>query len=317
MIEFDVQLTKDNKLVVIHDGTVDRTTNGTGQVSELPFNEIRNLDAGSRKSLEFAGEKIPTFDKTLSVMPYNIWLNVHIKGEKDIALRIAKKLKNENRLHQAFLACGAKSAEMARKEVPDILICNMDRRESNWEYVNETIEMKADFIQLRRKITPEYKEYVRALKEKGVRVNYYGTDSPEEIKLLFDYGVDFPLVNDIVHSVKVAEELYFTCKTHLLNMKKQKLVHCIILTGAIFFFACSGGKAPTDSDERPFIVKNGTIDCDLVETTPVVFKNKVYRFEYVRPGRPELYKRPLHRPSLFTISRRVVLQFLPGSTRRL
>lgn len=67
-------------------------------------------------------------------------------------------------------------------------------------------------------------------------------------------------------------------------MKKQKLVHCIILTGAIFFFACSGGKAPTDADGRPLIVKAGTIDCDLVETTPVVFNDKVYRFEYVRPG---------------------------------
>ncbi len=83
MIEFDVQLTKDNKMVVIHDGTVDRTTDGTGKVSELTFDEIRNLDAGSWKSPEFAGEKIPTLDETLSVMPYNIWLNVHINGEKD------------------------------------------------------------------------------------------------------------------------------------------------------------------------------------------------------------------------------------------
>jgi len=207
MIEFDVQLTKDNKLVVIHDGTVDRTTNGTGKVSELTFAEIRKLDAGSWKSPEFAGERIPTLEETLSIMPYNIWLNVHIKGEKDIAVRIAKKLKNENRLHQAFLACGAEAAEMAGKEVPEILICNMDRKESNWDYVKGTVEMKADFIQLRRKITPEYKEYVRVLKENGIRVNYYGTDSPEEIKRLFDYGVDFPLVNDIVDLVKVAEEL--------------------------------------------------------------------------------------------------------------
>ncbi|MEX2232377.1 MAG: hypothetical protein WD824_09470 [Cyclobacteriaceae bacterium] len=41
-------------------------------------------------------------------------------------------------------------------------------------------------------------------------------------------------------------------------------------------------KPPTDADGRPLIVKSGTIDYDLVETTPVVFKNKVYRFEYVR-----------------------------------
>jgi len=207
MIEFDVQLTKDNKMVVIHDGTVDRTTDGTGKVSELTFAEIRKLDAGSWKSLEFAGERIPTLDETLSIMPYNIWLNVHIKGGKDIALCIAKKLAEKERLHQAFLACGAEAAEMARKEVPEIVICNMDRKESNWEYVKGTIEMKADFIQLRRKITPEYTEYVRVLKENGIRVNYYGTDSPEEIKMLFGYGVDFPLVNDIVHSAKIAKEL--------------------------------------------------------------------------------------------------------------
>jgi hypothetical protein len=67
-------------------------------------------------------------------------------------------------------------------------------------------------------------------------------------------------------------------------MKRQKLVHCIVLAGVIFFFACSGSKAPTDANGRPLIVKTGTIDCDLVETTPVVFKDKVYRFEYVRPG---------------------------------
>lgn len=206
MIEFDVQLTKDNEMVVIHDATVDRTTDGKGNVSELTLAEIQKMDAGSWKSPDFAGEHIPTLDETLSIMPYNVWLNVHIKGEKDIAVRIAKKLAKENRLHQAFLACGTKSAEMARKEVPEILICNMDRKESNWDYVKGTVKMKADFIQLRGEITSEYAEYVHDLKGNGIRVNYYGTDAPKEIKTLFDFGVDFPLVNDIVHTIHVAKE---------------------------------------------------------------------------------------------------------------
>jgi hypothetical protein len=64
---------------------------------------------------------------------------------------------------------------------------------------------------------------------------------------------------------------------------KQYLISLIVLTGMIFLSACSGTKAPTDADGRPLIVKSGTIDLDLVETTPVVFKNKIYRFEYVRP----------------------------------
>jgi glycerophosphoryl diester phosphodiesterase len=45
------------------------------------------------------------------------------------------------------------------------------------------------------------------LKENGIRVNFFGTDSPEEIKVLFESGVDFPLVNDINKSMRVAVEL--------------------------------------------------------------------------------------------------------------
>ena len=58
MIEFDVRMTKDKKLVIMHDKTVDRTTNGSGAVSDLTLNEIKKLDAGSWKDKKFAGEKV-------------------------------------------------------------------------------------------------------------------------------------------------------------------------------------------------------------------------------------------------------------------
>ena len=206
MIEFDVQLTKDNRLVVIHDATVDRTTNGTGKVSELTFQEIRQLDAGSWKSPEFKGELIPSLNEVLEIMPVNIWLNIHLKGDDILGQYVARVVEQENRLHQAFLACGADAAGKARRVVPDIMICNMDRKEDNWDYVNGTIDMGADFIQLRRTIYPEFAEYSRLLHENGVRVNYFGTDDPDEIRMLFDYGVDFPLVDDIVSSIKVAAD---------------------------------------------------------------------------------------------------------------
>ncbi len=207
MIEFDVTLTKDNKLVVIHDATVDRTTNGTGVVAELTFEEIRKLDAGSWKSPEFAGEQIPTLEEVLNIMPVNIWLNIHLKGDDRVGRLAAEAVEKNNRLHQAFLACGANAAKKAREVVPGIIICNMDRRELNWDYVKGTIEMDAGFIQLRRTIYPEFAEYTKVLKDNGVRVNYFGTDDPDEIRILFDYGVDFPLVDDIVNSIDVATEL--------------------------------------------------------------------------------------------------------------
>jgi glycerophosphoryl diester phosphodiesterase len=206
MVEFDVQLTKDNELVVMHDATVDRTTNGTGKVSELTLAEIKNLDAGSWKSPEFKGLQVPTFREVLDEMPVNVWLNIHLKGAGKAPQMIAKILKEENRLHQAFLACGAEAAKQAHGVVPEIMICNMDRQEASFDYVNGTIEMDADFIQLRGAITPEFAEYAKILKENGVRINYYGTDSPDEIKMLFDYGIDFPLANDIITNISVAKE---------------------------------------------------------------------------------------------------------------
>ncbi len=207
MIEFDVFLTKDKKMVVIHDETVDRTTNGTGKVSEFTLQQIKELDAGSWKADEFAGTKIPTIDEVLAVMPVNVWLNIHLKGEGDLPVMVAKKIESENRLHQAFLACSKAAAGLARQAVPDVMICNMDRQEEDAEYVSETINSKSDFIQLRQPIQPELPDHTRQLKDNGVRINFFGTDSPEEIKTLFESGVDFPLVNDINKSIRVAVEL--------------------------------------------------------------------------------------------------------------
>ena len=67
-------------------------------------------------------------------------------------------------------------------------------------------------------------------------------------------------------------------------MKTQKLLNLFLLICLVTISACSTRQGPTDADGRPLIIKSGTIDVDLVETTPIVFNNKVYRFEYVRKG---------------------------------
>ncbi len=67
-------------------------------------------------------------------------------------------------------------------------------------------------------------------------------------------------------------------------MKIKQQVYKYILVSLIVFSACSTEQPPTDMNGRPLIIKLGTIDVDLVETTPIVFKEKVYRFEYVRKG---------------------------------
>ena len=64
-IETDLQLTRDARLVAIHDETVNRTTNGKGAVHDMTLAELRRLDAGSWFGSEFAGERIPALEEVL------------------------------------------------------------------------------------------------------------------------------------------------------------------------------------------------------------------------------------------------------------
>lgn len=81
--ENDVHLTKDGVLVVCHDDTVDRTSNGTGLICEKTFEELRALDFGSWFSPEFAGTKIPTLAEFFAVCGPVKVINVEIKRAMD------------------------------------------------------------------------------------------------------------------------------------------------------------------------------------------------------------------------------------------
>jgi len=169
-IEFDVCRTKDGQLVVMHDATVNRTTNGEGLVSG------------------------PTFEEVLDVLPENIWINVHMKDDEAAAVMVAKIIAGKNRTHQAFVACNRSCADAVRKAYPQVMICNMERQGDDVaRYVRETIGQKCQFIQLRQLCSPEE---MQQLKAAGVKVNFFGVQSPEYCRQLMEADVDFPLIDN-------------------------------------------------------------------------------------------------------------------------
>jgi glycerophosphoryl diester phosphodiesterase len=201
-IEFDVALTADGHMVVIHDKTVDRTTDGTGKVSDLTLAEIRALDAGIFKGEQFRGVRVPTLRETLEVMPQNIWLNVHLKGGELLGSKVAAEIKRWGRLDQAFLACGYAAARAARQVCPEIMICNMHRQSNSDAYIDDTIERNCQFIQLTGKLVKPGQ--IKRLKDAGVKINYFGTDDPLVLRKLFELGVEFPLVDKLPEMMDTA-----------------------------------------------------------------------------------------------------------------
>lgn len=81
--ELDCTLTLDDEIIVIHDDTVDRTTDGTGSVFQLTLADLKKLDAGTWKNPKYAGERLPTLHESLNFARDRIGVYIEIKDSND------------------------------------------------------------------------------------------------------------------------------------------------------------------------------------------------------------------------------------------
>lgn len=106
--EFDAQLTKDGVVVIHHDWSVDRTTNGSGEIRDLTYDEIRTLDAGRWFSDEFKGERVPTLHEVLDMIPADMTLNVELKSRpsnrQGLEEKVAAILQKHRRMNNTILS---------------------------------------------------------------------------------------------------------------------------------------------------------------------------------------------------------------------
>ena len=107
MLELDIHQTKDSQIVVVHDETINRTTNGKGKIKNLSLAEIKSLDAGSWFSSAFAGERIPTLQDVFDGMPDSITLLIELKAGSEkypgIEKRVARIIRERKTEHRVIL----------------------------------------------------------------------------------------------------------------------------------------------------------------------------------------------------------------------
>jgi glycerophosphoryl diester phosphodiesterase len=201
-IEFDVRQTADGEIVVVHDATADRTSDGRGEIARTHLAKLRELDFGRWKADRFAGERIATLGETLDALPRDIWINLQIKKGEPVAADVARIVTSRGRLDQVILACGNAAARTARERAPQMLICNLVRQDSRDAYVDHAIAVGSDFVQFHhQRGTPERALIARA-KRAGLRVNYFCSPDGCELTPLFEAGVDFALVDDVAAALE-------------------------------------------------------------------------------------------------------------------
>jgi glycerophosphoryl diester phosphodiesterase len=200
MIELDVQVSRDGHVVVIHDGTVDRTTNGQGAVAGMTLPELRRLSAGypERFGAAFAGERIPTLAEVLHFMHGRGRILIEIKAEavsEDAeggveALTIAEVRKAGMDKEVALISFSRTALLRCRRLAPEIMRGHLFFQADIGDVIEGAREIASELIMPHKgMLSVELRDRGR---EAGLKVATWVVDDPEELSSLahFDlYGI--------------------------------------------------------------------------------------------------------------------------------
>jgi glycerophosphoryl diester phosphodiesterase len=192
MCELDVQATRDGAVVVLHDDTVDRTTNGHGAVADLTLAEIQLLDAGAKFGAAFANIHIPTLDEVMQAVDGKLGLNIEIK-EGQVERRVCELIRSYDALATSMVSSFQWQAlEKVREIDPAIrvaLLADKDRE----KLINAAAAMNAYAVNPRFDMVDA--EFCNEAHGRGLKVLVWTIDVPEAMKILIAAGVDGIMTN--------------------------------------------------------------------------------------------------------------------------
>lgn len=207
--ELDTQLTSDGHVVVSHDTTVDRLTDGHGKLRDFSLAQLRELDAGSRYSEKFRGEKIPTLDEVFETIGKRAIINIELKNFStpfdDLVEKVCELVRHhdlqKNIILSSFLPWNLKKAAHILPEAPRGLITikggwGVWGRSFGFDFGNYTaMHPNLDDV------TAQTVQRVHKLKRK---INVWVVNTEEDIRRLVGWGVDGIMTDDPLLAIRIA-----------------------------------------------------------------------------------------------------------------
>lgn len=197
-IEIDVQMTRDGRLVAIHDTTVNRTTNGNGCVGDYTLEEIQQLDAGSWFGEEFAGEQIPTFEEIIDEYRGKIGILIELKSpelypgmeEKVAEALIERNMQKPNNDKIIIQSFNHESVQQSKELLPNIphgVLAGVTWADVTDEQLAQ-FATYADFFNPNMNIVTD--DLVNRVHLAGMEIYAYTVRTQKQADNLFERGVD-------------------------------------------------------------------------------------------------------------------------------
>jgi glycerophosphoryl diester phosphodiesterase len=207
-IELDTQLTLDGHVVVFHDKTVDRITNGHGKLAKMTLAQVRELDAGSSFSEKFKGEKIPTLDEVFETFDRSVSINVELKNFSTPFDHLAEKVCGVVRRHGAeknvifssFLPWDLKIAARNLPDVPRGLLTIKGR----WGVWGRSFGFNfGNYDALHPYLGDVTAQQVQRVHKLKRRINVWTVNTEEDLRRMSSWGVDGIITDDPRLAVRV------------------------------------------------------------------------------------------------------------------
>jgi glycerophosphoryl diester phosphodiesterase len=194
-LEFDVMLTAVGEPIVFHDDTLDRTTNGSGDVGRYPYSILRTFDAGAWFDTRFSGEQIPTLKSVLEFLQNTkMSANVEIKPlpgqDEKTAIRALAEISTyfpSSSSSILFSSFSVKALQTLRAHSAECLIgLLLHEWESDWQYISESLNCVS--IHVNEEIMT--REKAQEIKSMGKKLLCYTVNQPVRALELYSWGVD-------------------------------------------------------------------------------------------------------------------------------
>jgi glycerophosphoryl diester phosphodiesterase len=196
--EFDIYMTKDGKLVAIHDATAKRTADADLKVAETTLEQLRKLDAGTWKGEQFAGEKLPTLEEMLATVPAGKRVFIEVKCGSEAVPTLdrvikASKLKPEQTCVISFNADMIAAIKKAR---PDLLaLWNVSlnvtgKPKTAEELIAKAKEIEADGLNLSATPAVLNKEFGDKVRAAGLKLYVWTVNDVELARKMIVVGAE-------------------------------------------------------------------------------------------------------------------------------
>jgi len=216
-VEIDLECSVDGLPVVIHDNTVDRTTNGSGKVSLMTYAAIKKLDAGSWKAPEYTGSHVPLLQEVFEICKNRSMVNIDLKNLEAIPGMISA-IRDMNMEDQVVVTGKVPDCVYAVRESGLYLTMFYENSPRFGELLNkksydmamEAAVSEARLFQLpgflfhRHWITPEH---IYMAKRHGLAVNVYDVNTPETLQEMIAAEVDGVMTDDPAMVLRIVNSI--------------------------------------------------------------------------------------------------------------